>query len=101
VPAGPALAAVIAAVAAAAVVLLGHAVLATLTGVLVAVTAAGLDVVRRLAAAALPMVAELAGVLTVPAKVPAPLPEPPALRERWQPGDALRRGPPVGRPAPA
>jgi hypothetical protein len=100
-PAGPALTAVVAAVAAATIVLLGHALLATITGVLVAMTAAGLDVVRRLAEAVLPTFAELAGVLAVPARVPAPLPEPPVLRDRWQSDGVLRRGPPVPLPASA
>jgi hypothetical protein len=100
--AGPALAAVVAALAAAALVLLGHAVLAGLTGVLVAAAAAGLDVVRRLAAAVLPVPGALVGVRAVPATIRAPqLPEPPVLTARWQPGTALRRGPPVRQPVPS
>jgi hypothetical protein len=101
-PTGPALAAVAAALVAATVVLLGHAVLAMLTGALVAAAAAGLDVVRRLSAAVLPVLADLVGVRTAPAMLPAPpLPEPPVLRSRWRPGSLLRRGPPVRLPAPA
>jgi hypothetical protein len=104
-PAGPALAAVVGALVAAAVVLVGHAALATLTGALIAAAAAGLDVVRRLSAAVLPALAALAGlagVRAVPETPPAlPLPEPPVLRDRWHPGGLLLRGPPVPLPAPA
>jgi hypothetical protein len=93
--AGPALTAVVAAVAAAALVLLGHALLAALTGVLVAALAAGLELVRRLAEAVLPASALLRGVRVVAAGRPAPpLPEPVALVDRWQPGRLPRRGPP-------
>jgi hypothetical protein len=99
VSAAPALTAVVAAVAAAALVLLGHALLAALTGVLVAALAAGLDLVRRLADAVLPATALLRGVQVTPTGRPSPpLPEPLALSDRWQPGRLPRRGPP---PAPA
>ena len=100
--AGPALTAVVAAVVAATVVLLGHALLAALTGVLVAVAAAGLDAVRRLADAVLPELAVLAGVRVVPVSPPAPAsPEPPTLTDRWRPCTTLRRGPPAAPPATA
>jgi hypothetical protein len=93
--AGPAPAAVVAAVAAAALVLLGHALLAALTGVLVAALAAGLELVRRLADAVLPTLVRLRGVQVVPAGRPVPpLPQPLALTDRWQPGRLPRRGPP-------
>ena len=102
VPAGPALAAVLSALAAAAAVLLASAVMATLTGVLVTTAAAGLEIVGRLAAAVLPVIAELACVRPHPAALPVPpLPEPAALSSCWRPGSVLRRGPPRGLPAPA
>jgi hypothetical protein len=91
----PALTAVVAAVAAAALVLLGSALLATLTGVLVAALAAGFELVRRLADAVLPALALLRGVRVVPAGRPVPpLPQPLLLTDRWQPGRLSRRGPP-------
>ena len=65
--AGPALTAVAAAVAAAALVLLGSALLAALTGVLVAALAAGLELVRELADAVLPAAALLGVVRVTPA----------------------------------
>ena len=76
--AGPALTAVVAAVAAAALVLLGHAVLATLTGVLVAALAAGLELIRRLADAVLPALALLHAARRGAGRTAAapPLPEP-------------------------
>lgn len=102
VPTGPTIAAVLAAVAAAVVVLLGHAVLATLTGVLIEAATSGLGVVRRLAAAVLPSLAGLVGVRVVPVTLPAPpLPEPPVLSNRWQPASAVVRGPPARLSAPA
>jgi hypothetical protein len=101
-PAGPALTAVLAAVAAAVVVLLGHAALAALTGVLIAAAAGGLDVVRRLAATVLPPLPGLVGVRLVPMTLAAaPLPEPPVLTASWQPASALLRGPPAPVLAPA
>ncbi|HVN10670.1 MAG TPA: hypothetical protein VMT69_01160 [Kineosporiaceae bacterium] len=98
--AAPALTAVVAALAVAALVLLGHALLAALTGLLVAVAVAGVDAARRFADAVLPRWATPAGVRLVPAGRPAlQRPEPPALTPRWRPVTALRRGPPVTPPA--
>jgi hypothetical protein len=94
--AAPALTAVAAAVAGAALVLLGSALLAALTGVLVAALAAGLELVRRLVDAVLPALALLLGVQVVPTRRPTPpLPRPPALTGLWQPGRLARRGPPL------
>jgi hypothetical protein len=101
VQAGPALAAAVAAVAAGLVVLLGHAVLATLTGVLVTAVRTGVEVVHRLTAALLPVLAGLLGVRTVPVLAPAVRPEPLPLTDRWQPGRLPRRGPPAGTAASA
>ena len=96
----PALTAVLAAVAAAAVVLVAHALLATLTGVLVAGFATGVDLVRRLAAAVLPVLAVLLGVSRPPRTTTLPpLPEPLSLTDRWQPGHAPVRGPPAAHAA--
>jgi hypothetical protein len=92
----PALAAVLSAVAAAVVVLLGHALLAALTGVLVAALAAGTDLAARLADAVLPALALLLGVRPAPAGSPVPpLPEPPALIDRHRSRGPRRRGPPA------
>jgi hypothetical protein len=92
----PPVTAVISAVAAAALVLLGHALLATLTGVLATVIAAGVEIVRRLADAVRPVLTLLLDVRVLPADLPAPaLPEPLPLTDRRQPGTVLRRGPPV------
>jgi hypothetical protein len=94
--AGPALTAVVAAVAAAALVLLGNALLAAFTGVLVAALAAGLELVRRLADAVLPRPALLHVIRVVPTGRPLPpLPQPLPLTDRWQPGRLPRRGPPL------
>jgi hypothetical protein len=94
--AGPALTAVVSAVAGAALVLLGNAMLAALTGVLVAALAAGLALVRRLADAVLPPPALLRGVRVVPTGRPLPpLPQPLPLTGRRQPGRLPRRGPPL------
>ncbi len=93
--AAPALAAVVSAVAGALVVLLGHALLAGLTGVLVATLTAGVELVRRLADAVRPVLTLLVGVRLVPPASPAPpLAEPPVLTDRWHPDRAFRRGPP-------
>jgi hypothetical protein len=93
--AAPALAAVVSAVAGALVVLLGHALLAGLTGVLVATLTAGVELVRRLADAVRPVLTLLVGVRLVPPASPTPpVAEPPVLTDRWQPDRAFRRGPP-------
>jgi len=95
--AGPALAAVLSALAAAVVVLLGHGMLAALTAVVVAAVAAGLELVRTLADAVRPVLVLLLGAVVVPsASTPVPPAEPPVLTDRWQPDRALRRGPPLG-----
>jgi hypothetical protein len=92
----PTLAAVVAAVAAAALVLLGHAVLAALTGVLVVALAAAVEIVRELADAVRPALTLLLDVRVLPAGRPTPpLREPLPLTDRRQPGRVLRRGPPV------
>jgi hypothetical protein len=94
--AGPALSAVVAGVAAAALVLLGNALLAALTGLLVAALAVGLEFARRLADAVLPPPALLRGVRVVPTGRPLPpLPRPLPLIGRRQPGRLPRRGPPL------
>jgi hypothetical protein len=96
-PAGPVVAVVVAAVAAAVLVLAGSAVLATVTGVLVVAASAGLEVVRSLAAVIVGVLPWLLGGQVVPTGVRVPpLPEPRALSDVWQRGRAPRRGPPAG-----
>ena len=94
--AGPSLTAVVSALAAAALVLLAQAMLATLTGVLASALAAGVEVVRRFADAVQPRLALLRDLRVLPAGRPTPpLPSPLPLNDCRQPGFVLRRGPPL------
>jgi hypothetical protein len=77
-------------------VVIGHTLLATLTGVLASALAAGVEILRRLADAVQPELALLLDVRVLPAGRPTPpLPGPLPLTDRRQPGPVLRRGPPL------
>jgi hypothetical protein len=95
-PATPGMTAAAAAVAAALVVLLGHALLAALTGAIVVAAATGLAVAVRLAGAVRPLLLLLlAGLPRTGDLPPLPAPAPAPLVPLWRPGARLERGPPA------
>jgi hypothetical protein len=94
-PPTPGLTAAVAAVAAALVVLLGHALLAALTAAIVVAAATGLAVATRLAGAVRPLLLLLAGLPRTGAVRPLRTPAPAPLAPLWRPGAHLERGPPA------